>query len=293
MQRSRLVVGWPWNSPFSFTQCMESMLQLRHPEGWDTTFVRGTGHSSARRHIDICEKALRLGADLICIVGSDQVYQPDMLCRLVARFQEGYEVVAAMVPTRGFLPFQGMQPFEPMAWRMKTLTELSPDGKPSKREFRTLADDADMVHRIKPTDGGMQRVDFVGSGVVLFHRDHLLALTPPWFYETIQIETQARIANMDCRWIMRLKTEADAQVWIDTTLKVTHLHIFEIDESFPGRFADWANQDATPDPAITQYRNPAELGNFMQTNGKPMGGQKSYQEWQQHVTTLGENEGKA
>lgn len=288
MKKPRLVVGWPWNSPFAFTQCMESLLALWHPPGWNVAFVRGAGHSSARRHIDICEKALKMEADLICILGSDQVYEHDMLCRLVKRFEEGYEIVAALVPTRGFLIFQGMMPFEPMAWRMKTMHELSPDGKPSKREFRTLADDEDMVHRVTRADGGMQRVDFIGSGVIMFHRDHLLSLEPPWFYETIQKETQVRIANMDCRMAMRLKLEADAQIWVDTTIKVKHLHIFEIDDSFPDRFADWANQDATPDPAITQYRNPIELGNFMQTNGKPMGAQRDPAEWQSAVTTLQE-----
>lgn len=269
VKKPRLVFGTPWNSPFYFTQTHESLMQLVHPEGWDVEYVIGRGHSSARRHIDICEKALRKGADYILILGSDQLYEPDLLCRLTKRVCEGYEVVTALVPTRGFLPWQNMMPFQPLAWRLKTLDELGPDLRYQKRRFRSLVDDADMVHVIKPEDGEMQRVHFQGSGCLLFHRDHLLSLRPPWFYETIQVMTQARIANMDCRFVARLATEAHATVWCDTTIKIKHLHIFSIDDSFAERFADWAIGAGNPDPTITAWRDPFRDNlAFVQTNGQ-------------------------
>ena len=268
MKKPKLVFGTPWNSPFYFTQTHESLMQLERPDGWDTEYVIGRGHSSARRHIDICEKALRAQASYILILGSDQLYPTDLLCRLTQRVQEGYEVVTALVPTRGFLPWQNMMPFQPLAWRLKTLDELGPDFKYQKRRFRSLADDSDMVHVIKPEDGEMQRVHFQGSGCLLFHRDHLLALKPPWFYETVQVMTQVRIANMDCRFVARLTTEAHATVWCDTTIKIKHLHIFSIDDSFPARFADWALEGGNPDPALVAWRDPFRDGlTFMQTNG--------------------------
>jgi hypothetical protein len=39
--------------------------------------------------------------------------------------------------------------------------------------------------------------------------------------------------------VWRLRSEAGAEVWVDTTIKVTHLHTFEIDDTFTDRFADW------------------------------------------------------
>ena len=47
----------------------------------------------ARRHIDFCEQAVKWGAELICIIGADQVHPPDLLPRLYKRFQEGYDIV--------------------------------------------------------------------------------------------------------------------------------------------------------------------------------------------------------
>jgi hypothetical protein len=39
--------------------------------------------------------------------------------------------------------------------------------------------------------------------------------------------------------------------YVDTTIKVNHTHVFEIDETFPDRFADWA--DGWGDPNICNY----------------------------------------
>lgn len=267
-----LVYGVPWQSPFFLTQAMDSLLALERPAGWEVAFVRGTGWCSARRHIDICEKALAKQADYICILGADQLYDPDLLCRLTQRLEEGYEIVCAMVNTRGYLPFQDMKPFETMAWRWKTPEELGEHPLTYRpRQFRSLDRDGDMIHRIRREDGPIQRVNFIGSGVVCFHRDHLLALKPPWFYETVQRETQARIANMDIRTLWRFQVEAHARVWVDTTIRVRHLHLFAIDDSFSERFADWALGQGNPDPAICAWRDPfRDEVAFVQTNGMPM-----------------------
>ena len=41
-------------------------------------------------------------------------------------------------------------------------------------------------------------------------------------------------------FVWRLHAEAGAQVWVDTTIRVRHIHPFLIDESFQERFADYA-----------------------------------------------------
>ena len=205
------------------------------------------GWSPARRHMDICEKAIAWGADLICIIGSDQLHPEDMLPRLVARFLEGYEVVGSLVPARGYFDHHDMKPFQPMAWRFVTSDEAKPI-----REFRGQALDPDMLEVVQREDGDMQQVNFMGSGVIMFHRDHLLALAQPWFFETVNHVDQVRTASMDTKFCWRLQSEAHAKVWVDTTIKVKHLHIFEIDDTYSERFADWAEK-GKGDPNLCTY----------------------------------------
>ena len=233
----KLAVCWIWGSAFCYTKSLGSMLKLRRPHDVDVDFFQGEGWGPARRHIDACEQALAWGADWLLILGADQQYEPDLLCRLMARVAEGCEVVAAMVPTRGYLGKEAMRPFQPMAWRLKRQngTGITP-----------LAWGPDSREIVKREDGDLQRIDFCGSGVLLFHRDHLLALKRPWFFETIDPETQIRTASMDTKFTFRLRTEAHAQVWLDTTIRVTHGNVFWVDDSYQHRFADWATPGIGP-----------------------------------------------
>lgn len=240
----KLAVGYPWFSPFIWTATADSLLGLKHPEGVEVKFIRGGGWSPARRHQELCEKALEWGADLICIVGSDQVYEPDLLERLVARHREGYEVVTALVPCRGYFHWQDMKPFQPMAWRLRKNDGIVPIAPFNGQQSSDL-------ELIDSDDGDIQEVNFIGSGVMMFHRDHLLALRKPWFFERINPETQIRVASMDTTFCWRLQSEAHARVWCDTTIKVRHLHTFEVDETFQHRFDDWA--DGGGDPQVCMY----------------------------------------
>jgi hypothetical protein len=251
----KLAVGWPWSSAFSLTAWADAMLDLQRPseardslgrmQPVETRFFRGRGWCPARRHAHICEQALDWGADLILVVGADQVHPPDMLQRLIARWNQGFEVVTALVPARGYVGWQEMKPFQPMAWRIK------PGASLDMGSLNALGAVPNEVEVIDPAAGEMQRVDFIGSGVLMFHRDHLLALKQPWFTETFDEEFR-RTACMDTKFVWRLQAEAGAEVWVDTTIKVKHLHVFEIDETYSGRFADWA-EPGTGDPAICNF----------------------------------------
>ena len=232
-----------------FTGYVDAMLNLARPaearnalgqmEPLDVRFFRGAGWCPARRHASLCEQALTWGADLICVVGADQVHPPDMLCRLIARWNEGYAVIAALVPARGYVGWQDMQPFQRMAWRLKSSAVGLGTGTLDPNEFEP----------IDPAAGDVQPINFIGSGVLMFHRDHLLALALPWFAEEVDPQTYQRTACMDTRFVWRLQVEAGAKVWVDTTIKVRHLHTFEIDESYPERFADWA-KPGVGDPTV-------------------------------------------
>jgi hypothetical protein len=254
----KLAVCTPWTSPFMWTAYVDSMLNLERPaearnvaalgrvEPMETRFFRGAGWCPAKRHASACEAALAWGADLICIVGADQIYQPDMLRRLVARWEQGCEVVAALVPARAFIGWQDMKPFQPMAWRLKPAAGV--DLVAVNESMLTRNE----VEVIDPAAGELQTVNFIGSGVLMFHRDHLAAMKRPWFSEAFDPETLERTASMDTRFVWRLQEEAGATVWVDTTIDVRHLHAFEIDRTFQDRFADWA-QPGVGDPALCRF----------------------------------------
>ena len=231
-----------------FTQYVDAQLNLQHPPGWETRFFRGLGWCPARRHTDMCIKALQWGADVICITGADQMHPEDMLCRLLARMQEGYEIIAAMVPSRGYVGWQEMQPFERMAWRLK---RCSPQDLDAANALQGLPNDVEVID---PTAGDVQEINFIGSGVIMFQADHLLALKRPWFYETFTPDTYERQACMDTMFSWRMQTEAGAHLYVDTTIQVRHLHIFPIDETYSQRFADWTDP-TTPgiDHSIAVY----------------------------------------
>jgi len=100
-----------------------------------------------------------------------------------------------------------------------------------------------MLEIVNPTDGDLQKVNIIGSGVLMFHRDYLLSLRKPWFFDRADIETMHRIADQDSMFVWRLQTEVGATVWVDTTIKVKHAHVFLVDDTFSDRFSDWTDPD--------------------------------------------------
>lgn len=222
----KVAVGTPWTSPFMHTRYVDSVLDLRHPEGCETRFFRGRGWCPARMHTDLCERALAWKADIIIIIGPDQVYEEDLLERLIARYHQGHLLIGVMVPSRGHIDPKA-KPFQPLAWRKR----------------------GDGLLELLTKDGTLQRADVIGTGVTMFAACLLSVLKRPWFVETILDETYQRIANQDSTFIHRLITEAHATLSVDTSIEVKHLHEFEIDDTFQDRFADWA-EPGKGDPGI-------------------------------------------
>ena len=245
----RLAVVTPWSSPFVFKKFAENvanmMASFRRPD-WQAQFFMGNGVDPAARHVDMIQQGLAWGADLICIIGADQIHPLDMLDRLIDRyFETGGGVISALVPFRGYVSWQKMKPFQPMGWRI-----VSGNGNGQPQEFRGMTQDPGMFQPIDPADGDLQRVDVIGSGVLLFDRDTIEALAKPWFYYKVDPETMQRVADMDTKMVWRLRTEVQVQVWVDTTIKVLHLHVSEIDDTWQDRFADWTEPGRTNDETI-------------------------------------------
>jgi hypothetical protein len=226
----KLAIGYPWVSQFMWTFFAENAMNLQRPE--NSRWFRGRGWCPARRHIDICEQAIEWGASHILIVGADQVHPEDMIPRLIKRVEEdGCEVISALVPARGNVPWMDMKPFQPMAWRWKKEKPID--------EYRGYNKDRDMIEVVKVTDGELQKIDFIGSGVLMFPVDDLLMIPKPWFAEKFQLEDMKRQASMDTRFVWELKSKAKANVWVDTTIQVGHINPFIIDRSYSERFEDW------------------------------------------------------
>ncbi len=226
----RLAVVTPWASPFiwaKFSTNLARMLARFRRPGWEVDFFAGRGCDPAARHVDMCLQALAWEADVICIVGADQVHPLDMLDRLIDRHEEtGGGVISALVPFRGYVPWQHMQPFQPMGWRLRN------DSRERVKEFKGMDETPEMFEAIDPAAGDLQRVDVIGSGVLLFDRETILALKKPWWYYRVDPETMQRVADMDTKMVWRLRSEVQVDVWVDTTIKVTHVHDMEIDDTF-------------------------------------------------------------
>jgi hypothetical protein len=225
----KLAIGYPWVSQFVWTSFAENAMNLQRPS--NSRWFRGRGWCPARRHIDICEQAIKWGASHILILGADQVHPEDMIPRLIKRHEEDdCEVISALVPTRGHVPHMDMKPFQPMAWRWKNGDSIN---------YRGYDLDKDKFEVIKVEDGELQRIDMIGSGVLMFPVDDLLMIPKPWFIEKFNEEDYKRQASMDTRFVWELKSKAKANVWVDTTIKVGHINPFIIDDTYQHRFGDW------------------------------------------------------
>jgi hypothetical protein len=200
-----------------FSAFTEASLNMKAPIGVETRWFRGKGWCSSRQHNDMLEQAVEWGADYICMIGSDQMHPEDMFERLLKRVDEGYRIISAMIPMRGHVGGQDSAPFKPMAW------------KRIKGEFVA----------INPKDGDVQEIDVIGSGTFMFPTEVLDKIQHPWFRDDLYEGTQKHKHPCDSTFVWRVRTEAKEKVFVDTTIKIKHAHVFEIDNTFQERFKDW------------------------------------------------------
>lgn len=244
-QPLKLAVVVPWTSEFIWKRCALSLLKLKHPDACEVEFFfsEGDGWCSARRHNSCLEQGKMWGADLICILGADQTYPPDMLRKLVGHYRTDHEVVAANVPIRGHVANQGTKPFQPICWRYKA------DENGNTVHSNNHKD----IEFVGPAQGDLVEIHGCGSGVLMFPTEVLNHIPPPWFYEEPVGPTFERKACADWPFVGRLRRNAKCKVWCDTTIQVKHIHPFEIDETFSERFKDW---EVTGDPSCCEVPDP-------------------------------------
>ncbi len=188
-----------------FTAFVERSLNMQLPLGFDCHWIRGVGWCAAKAHNDMFQKALNWNADLICVLGPDQVHPYSMLPKLVQHIDDGCGAISALVPTRE--RFEGQAAFKRMAWTMGP-EPIDPDGDQ------------------------LQKIDFIGSGVLMFPASALKDIKRPWLYEKMPDEDFSRKGDCDTQFVRRLKSEGGLQVWVDTMIPVLHATVFEIDKDF-------------------------------------------------------------
>lgn len=240
----KIAVGYPWSLEHIYTRFTESALNLQKPDGCEVKFVRGRGWCSARRHNHICEQALEWGADLLCILGADQTYPADMLIKMVGRIKAGCGAISALVPMRGMIAKQDGKPFQLVGWRLRKESD-------SPTKLFTKLDHNDFEQVTQQTHGDLVQVHAIGTGALMFPAKALEAISPPWFMEKPQYPSFERDQCCDLPFIIRLQAEGKLDIWCDTTIKVKHLNVFEVDETYSERFKDWL--DGGGDPNICVY----------------------------------------
>lgn len=203
-----------------FVAAFHSIVNLETPTGFEVRWFQGRGWCQARRRAHAAEQALEWGAELICCLDIDQVYEPDILVRLVGRHLQGHDVVAAMVPMRGYVKSSGMRPFQRLAWRI------------DNGQFMPVDTDK----------GEVQKADFPTSAALLFRASDLKKMAKPWYFFTYEPDTWKQIYGEDGTFILRMQKEAGVTAWVDTTIKVGHCHVFKIDDTFSDRFTDWSEE---------------------------------------------------
>lgn len=201
----------------------ETYEELEKPKEYKLFF--GTGRTPARRHEVGCEAALKWGASHILILGGDQVYPDKEMIRKMVKWTEvnnlnewtvRKKVINCLVPIRGHKPGQGTRPFQPIGMTIDSNTN---EQIPITREM-----------------GDLVKAEVIGTGVMLFEADILLALEKPWFGDVHVPGTNSVSIMQDVGFIQKLNNMG-CQCWCDTKIIVKHLVVLEADDTFQQRFA--------------------------------------------------------
>lgn len=237
----KLAICYAWEPAFVFSSFAENALNTKAPAGWDMRWFRGQSWCVASSRRKAFENALAWGAEVICLTDTDHIYDPDIFERLIARYEEGCKIVAPRIPMRGYIEKLGMPPFQKLGWRF--------EDKARSGEIPIVDS---KLYAIRPEDGDLQWAELPNPGCLMFDAELLKKLKKPWLYEFIDRETFGLKGGGDTHFIRRLQVEGGVKSWIDCTIEVKHVNIFEIDGTYSRRFADWA-EPGVGDPRLCNF----------------------------------------
>ena len=234
----------PWDSPFMFTANAFNMMNWEHPEGCELKFIMGVGWCPAARHNDGVAKAQDWKADLIMFNGGDHLCPKDIVKLMKKRIDEGWDMVQAMVPSRGICGAFST-PF--VATSYKVVGPLPKDTyitncPPKSIQCLTYKDEPQESH-------------ICGTGNIMMKSEIFDGLERPYFEEHIKKDKlYGRECVQDSKFVARCTIEGGARLFCDTSIKLIHLDIFGIDDTYTERFRDKTGQmDWNPSKDLRKF----------------------------------------
>lgn len=230
-EETKIAVCVAWDSPFIWTAPSFNMMNWERPDGCQVRFFMGSGWCPAARHNDLVAKAQEWGADLILFNGGDHLCPKDIIPRMLARIDEGWDIVQAMIPSRGVC-WDGV-PFHAISYKVVgPMQQVDPLLHASRDSIQVLS------YEDEP-----QETHISGTGDIMMKAEIFDGLQKPYFEENIKKDgLYGRYAMMDSQFVYRCTVEGGARMFCDTTIKLVHLDVFGIDETYQERFRDKTQQ---------------------------------------------------
>jgi len=243
--RTKIAVCVPWDTPFMWSAPAFNMLNWERPENADMRFFNGSGWCPAARHNQAVEKALSWGADLVMFNGPDHLCPFDIIPRMVNRLKEGWDMVHAMPPSRGVVGVDGT-PFKALSYKITG---------PIPKERAVMGGIQPSSIKVLSYDDEPQSSHICGTGNVLMKSEIFDGLEKPYFEEEIKKDGKySRYPVMDSTFIHRCTVESGARMFCDTSIRIAHLDVFAIDDTFTDRWKDKQGDfDWCPAKDISKY----------------------------------------
>jgi hypothetical protein len=233
-QAVKIAVCVPWDSPFMWMVPGFNMMNWDRPQDSEVAFFPGVGWCPAARHNDAVAKAQDWGADIIMFNGGDHVCPLDILKLMLARINEGWDMVHAMPPSRGNVSDDGT-PFRAMSYKLI--------GNPSPPIENAVINMPKGSAKILSYDDEPQESHVSGTGNIMMRAEIFKGLKEPYFTEFIKEDGRyGRHCVMDSDFVYRCTVLSGARMFCDTSIRIIHLDTFGIDETYSERFKDKAGQ---------------------------------------------------
>ena len=242
--RTKIGICVPWDTPFIWTYPMFNMLNWERPEDCELRFFMGVGWCPAARHNDAVAKALEWGADLVMFNGPDHLCPFDIIPRMLARIREGWDIVQAMIPSRGVAGVDGT-PFKGISYKVVG---------PMPQENAILHALPSSIKVLSYNDEP-QESHISGTGDIMMKAEIFDGLQKPYFEEEIKKDGRyGRYCVQDSRFVYRCTVESGARMFCDTSITLVHLDVFGIDDTYTDRFKDkTGNMDWSPGKDLKNY----------------------------------------
>jgi len=242
--KARIAVCVAWDSPFMFTAPAFNMMNWERPENSEMRFFMGAGWCPASRHNDCMEKAMAWGANLILFNGGDHLCPKDIVIKMKKHIDDGWDMVHAMPPSRGVCGADGT-PFKALSY--KVVGPLPQENyitncPPQSIKCLTYGDEPQQSH-------------ICGTGNIMMKVKVFEGLEKPYFEEFIKRDKMyGRQPVQDSYFVSRCTVEGGAKMICDPTIKIIHLDVFGIDETFSERFKDKTGKmDWSPAKDLRKY----------------------------------------